>query len=499
VDNTLALALDLGTSSVRATVYDTHGRAVPGADAHLPHRVATTSDGCAELDADELVEAAAACCERALAAHRRPAPAVVGVSTFWHSFLGVDDQGRAVTPVSMWADTRSVPQVAALRGQLDERAVHARTGCRFHTSYLPARLLWLAENQPERCARVRRWLSPGEYLFERLFRGGNSLDEARPGLGCSVSMASGTGLLNQETGDWDEELLAALPLRRDQLPPVLADDSRAEGLAPEFAARLPHLREARWLPARGDGACSNAGSGCVTPDSLALMVGTSGAMRVATAGAPGKVPFGLWHYRLDVRRHLVGGALSNGGNLVAWLRETLRLGDGEALEAQVAAVPPDGHGLTVLPFLMGERCPNWRGDARAAFAGLSGHTTPGEMARAALEAVAYRFAAIHDLLQPFLTPDYQVIASGKALAVSPTWLQILADVLQRPVLLSAEEEASSRGAALLALEAAGVGTGFPPPPAAGGAVVPNEAATCRYQEGRARHERLYQRLIAELW
>jgi gluconokinase len=486
---------------VRAALYDARGRVVPGAEAHLPHRVATTADGGAELDADALVQAAVACCEGALAgSNQLPAPRVVGVCTFWHSFLGVDEQGRAVTPVSMWSDTRSVPQVAALRARLDEQAVHARTGCRFHTSYLPARLLWLAENRPDDFARVRRWLSPGEYLFERLFRGGAPREEERPGLGCSVSMASGTGLFNQLTGDWDEELLAVLPVQREQLPPVLPDGSLAVGLAPEFAARLPGLRAARWLPARGDGACSNAGSGCVTPDRLALMVGTSGAMRVATAGAPGSVPFGLWHYRLDLRRHLVGGALSNGGNLVAWLRETLRLGEGAAFEALIAAVPPDGHGLTVLPFLMGERCPNWRGDARAAFVGLSGHTTPAEIARAALEAVAYRFAAIHALLQPSLAGDYQVIASGKALAVSPTWLQILADVLRRPVILSTEEEASSRGAALLALEADAGRWSFPPPqPAPGGAVTPREDAARRYEEARARHERLYRRLISEAW
>lgn len=485
-----ALALDIGTSSVRAALCDAAGRLVEGAvhaEAHAPE---TTADGGAELDADALVDSAVRCAREALARARGARPEVVGVCTFWHSVLGVDAAGRAVTPVSLWSDTRSQPQVERLRRELDERAIHARTGCRFHTSYLPARLLWMAENRRAQFTTARQWMSPGEYLFQRLF------GQAE----CSVSMASGTGLFNHATADWDEEVLAHLPIDREQLSPIAADASLARGLAPEFAAELPALAGARWLPALGDGACSNVGSGCISEDRMAVMIGTSGAMRVFTGDPGSRVPFGLWHYRLDRRRHLVGGALSNGGGLVAWLRQTLQLGELEELEKAVAAVPPDGHGLTALPFLAGERCPNWRGDARAAVTGLSQHTTPAEIARAGLEAVAYRFAAVHDLLAPLAAPGYRLTGSGGALLASPTWSQILADVLARPITLTHVPEATSRGAALAALEAAGlIGSldeadpPFEPP------VVPRPDAVAIYAEGRERHERLYQRLIAEGW
>src|SRR5262249_11718947 len=179
-------------------------------------------------------------------------------------------------------------------------------------------------------------MSPGEYLFLRLF------GEAS----CSVSMASGTGLFNQATADWDDELLAHLPARREQLSPIVPDGALVEGLSPESAGELPDLSESRWLPALGDGACSNVGSGCIAGDRVALMIGTSGAVRVFTEDPGVQVPFGLWHYRLDRPRHLVGGALSNGGSLVAWLRQTLQLGELADLAAAVAAVPPHGHGLT---------------------------------------------------------------------------------------------------------------------------------------------------------
>src|SRR5207253_11479008 len=168
---------------------------------------------------------------------------------------GVDEAGRPTTPLIMWADTRSVREVEALRGKLDETAVHARTGCLFHTSYVPPKLMWLHRERPEAFARTRRWLSPGEYLFQRLF------GEPR----CSVSMASGTGMLNQSALDWDEELLTALPIRRDQLSPVVGL-TPSQGLKERFAQRLPALAGVPWIPAVGDGACSNLRSWCLGAD-----------------------------------------------------------------------------------------------------------------------------------------------------------------------------------------------------------------------------------------
>src|SRR4029079_9356881 len=131
----------------------------------------------------------------------------------------------------------------------------------------------------------------------------------------------------------------------------------------------------------------------------ALMIGTSGALRVAwpSKSVP-EVPSSLWRYWIDRRRVIVGGALSNGGNLVAWLRDTLDIAIDRKLDARLARIPPDAHGLTVLPFLAGDRSPDYRPDARAGFAGLRLATTRYDIVRAALEAVAYRFLAVFGAL-----------------------------------------------------------------------------------------------------
>jgi gluconokinase len=269
-----------------------------------------------------------------------------------------------------------------------------------------------------------------------------------------------------------------------------------QGLPPAWAARWPALADVPWFPAIGDGACSNVGSGCTSPERIALMVGTSGAMRVVVDAPDAPVVPGLWCYRVDRRRPLLGGALSEGGNLFAWMRSTLHVDALPALEDEIAAMAPDGHGLSVLPFLAGERSPGWAAAARGAIVGLTLATQPAHILRAGLEAVAYRFALIHQRLDAVAAPDAVAVASGGALLGSPVWMDIMADVLGRTVVASGEREASSRGAALLALEALGLLPDIAAVPTKLGPVhQPDAARHARYQEAIARQVHLYDLLV----
>ena len=440
------LAIDVGTSSTRAGLYGAAGGSRRAGHAQRKYAVATTPEGGAELDADVLVDIVCQAIDEVLARSGDARIAAVATCTFWHSLIGVDRQGRAITPVLVWLDARSRADAARLRAELDERRVHARTGCSLHWSYWPAKLAWLRRTRPEVFARAARWVSFGEYLHLRLL--GDS--------GVSASMASGTGLLELESLRWSEELLQASGLSADHLSPLVPFAPAGAALDPSFARRWPRLRGVPWLPAVGDGGVSNVGAGCGDARFIALMVGTSGAMRVVDSRAELAVPVGLWSYRLDETRRVVGGALNDGGSLFAWLRRSLRLPSARSLESTLAAMEPDAHGLTVLPFWGGERSPGWAEDARGLIHGLRLHTRPEEIVRASLEAVALRFGAIHALLDQSVPDEAQVVATGGALVASPAWTQILADVLERPVLVSGEREASSRGAALLAAEAMGL-------------------------------------------
>src|SRR5207248_1227915 len=200
-----------------------------------------------------------------------------------------------------------------------------------------------------------------------------------------------------------------------------------------------------WFPALGDGACDNIGSGCITPDRFALMVGTSGAMRAACASESLNIPPGLGCYRVDRRRFVLGGALSNGGEVFAWMKQRLALPPGDQIEPQLAAMKPGAHGLTVLPLFAGERSTKWRADARAAISGMSVHTSPMEILRASLESVALRFRNIYEIMLGEIGKPREMVDSGSALLHSPAWTQMMADALGCPVIPCLENEATSRG------------------------------------------------------
>jgi gluconokinase len=480
------LAIDVGTSSSRASLYDTQARAIRGRRVQVVHRVRTTADGGVELDPNELFDELCGALDRVLAHTGRQ---VLGVATdtFWHSLLGVDAVGRPLTPIFTWLDTRARAEAAELRRSLDERAVHARTGCALRASYWPARLRWLQRTRPDVCRQVDRWISFGELVLERM--------TGRRGV--SVSMASGTGLLDTRRCAWDAELLDALDLEPARLGPIepLAATSIASA---QRATRWPALAGVPWQLAVGDGACSNLGAGCATPDRFAAMIGTSAAERaVGSARADLEIPSGTWCYRVDEQRVVVGGALNDGGNLFEWLKSTLRLPPLRAIDQAIAALPPDAHGLTVLPFWGGERSTGWADDARGSIVGLRFHTTPVEILRACMEAIALRLREIDRLLLEVLPVGREVVATGGALLRSRAWMQILADVLGRPVSASLELEASSRGASLLALETLGL---LAAPleslqPALGRTFEPRPERSEIYRAAAERQRRVYEALI----
>ncbi len=485
----IILALDVGTSSTRALLFDRQGRQLRNIEARIAYEPSTSTAGAFTLDPAELTKAVSHCIDDILTQvtpqHCRIS--AVAIDTFWHNLIALDHTSTPLTPVLTWADTRSTTAIPILRQQLDERAIHQRTGCVFHSSYWPAKLIWLQHTQPHIAAQATRYVSIGEYLIWQ-FCGVWQ---------CSVSMASGTGIFDQNRRTWDSDLLHVLNIHPEQLSPLGSGRTPVGSVIPPYVQRWPALKSVPWFPAAGDGACSNAGSGCTERNRVALMIGTSGAMRICFQASTVQIPWGLWCYHLTPNYFLLGGALSNGGLLWDWMMRTFRL-ESDAVEKALQEIEPDSHGLTILPFLAGERSPNWNGNARAAFTGISMTTEPIHFLRAGLEAVSYRFALLYDLLLPLLPTDAQIIASGGAITHSPLWVKMLADVLGVPVTISAEPEATSRGAAILGLWGLHTITSPSDPsvaPQLGRTFFPHPTDHERYQAARERQRKLYHVLI----
>ena len=484
----LVLTLDVGSSSVRSMLFDRLGRAVKGIQVREKYRLETPESGAAEIEPDVLLERAFGCLDGLLDRAGRLAGQIggVGISTLVSNLLGVDGHGRTTTPVYTYADTRAESDAAFLRSQLNEPDVHNRTGCRLHTSYLPARFLWLARTRPVAFRRTKHWITIGEYIFQRLF--GHTK--------VSYSVASWSGLLDRSRLAWDEPLLEFLPISKEQLSTLTDADQPLIGLREEFAHRWPLLRDIPWFPAIGDGAASNIGIGCVSSRRIALSLGTSAALRVMMKARIDELPSSLWCYRLDRQQSLLGGALTEGGNVLDWMTDILDVGKKSQLHAALCAMEPDSHNLTVLPFLAGERSPGWAGHARGAIQGLSLNTRPVDILRAGLEAVALRLALVYDDILGFVPSLEQVVASGGAISRLPAWLQIIADALGQPIAASGITEASSRGVAILVLEAI---SEFPQacdtPDDVDVVYQPDDSRHQRYRSALVRQQALYESLI----
>jgi gluconokinase len=485
------LVIDVGTSSVRALLWRvTASSLVATAQAQIAYQMQTTPDGGVTINAAELTDLVLAVIDQLLAQIPTTSDiTAVALSTFWHSLLGLDRQHQPTTPLISWNDTRSAELTPHWRKQLDEFALHQRTGCRWHASYWPAKLAWLREQQPATFYQTHYWVSFADYLYLQLFGE----------LTTSVSLASATGFSNQITSEWDLLTTSLFDIDPTQLPTIQDFTTPRRQLRAPFARRWPQLAVVAWFLAVGDGACSNIGSNANTSERIAIMVGTSGALRAVLPNSKIDLPAGLWSYRIDRQRRIVGGAISNAGDLFAWLQQHLQVPT--ALDTTLAALPPDSHGLTFLPFLSGERSPNWRDDATGAILGLKLSSTSVEIIQAGLEGVAVQFAAIYQLVATLLSQQLAItpktiFATGGGLYQSAIWRQIIADMLGLPLQLANVAEASARGAAILTLEALNL---------INPTIIDNVSLTAihypdpqryqRYQETQQRYRDLYQRLL----
>lgn len=479
------LILDVGSSSVRAALFDERARLIPGGMVRHPYNFTYQPEGAAEVNALELRSHLEGCLDAILQHPQAKTIRAVGMATFVGNLVGVDSAGEAITPLYTYADSRSADDAEDLRQRVNPAASHQRTGAMLHTAYHPAKLRWLSRTQPEMFAAVIRWRDFGSYCYGQWF--GREVP-------VSYSVASWSGMLNRELLRWDADWLRVLGMDAASFP-ALADYSAAEkALTPFYASRWPVLADVPFFLAIGDGAAANVGSGAVTPQQIALTVGTTAALRIITTTENPPVPPGLWGYRVDASHHLIGGATFEGGGIYHWLRETLNLPDD--LEAQLQQRKPGEHGLVMLPLLNGERSPGWSIGAVGALAGIRQSTSSVDIVQASLEGVALRLAIIAGQIGG---EAQTVLASGGALENSPAWAQMIANAMNRPLHLLAESETTGRGAALLLLHALDDLPLDAIPPEISRIIEPQPGAHDILQKSAQRQRDLYTWVIQQDW
>ncbi len=472
-----ALALDLGSSSVRAIVFEADGsgavEAVEGALARRPRHLLAQEPGQATFDADDYLADLVACIDELQGRGCLDGVTEVAADSQWHSAVALGPDGAPVSELLTWADTRSQPRhwacsAGAPGGEVSRERLEQlrqRTGCAAGPMYWTSKVPWLAERLS---GRTGRYLGLSEYVGLKLL-GDPSM---------SVSMASGTGLLATAEHRWDPEALELAGLEERGLPPLAPREWRGR-LAVQWRRRWPELASALWHPVIGDGAAANLGVGCDGPGRAALTVGTSAAVRsVRHAPDPEALPAGLWRYCVDHDRVVVGAAYSSGGQLYSWAL-SLWEGVGSAATghrsgAATADVPPavdydidepapaGSRGVMVMPWHAGTRTPAAPVPAgQGCVTGLGLGHTGADIVSAAVEAVCFQLAGGLDDLERGAGSRARlaVVANGGAIDRSRWWRTRLASVLGRSLLCPTVPETTARGAASLALGVGPAATG----------------------------------------
>jgi xylulokinase len=451
------VGVDVGTSGVKALGVSHDGDVVARAERAYP--LSTPRPGWAEQRPEDWWEAA-----QGALAELGVEPSSIGLSGQMHGLVLLDEEERVLRPAILWNDQRTAEECAEIERLVGLERLIALTGNRALTGFTAPKLLWVRRHEPDVYARIRHVLLPKDYVRLRL-TGEHSID---------VADASGTLLFDVAHRRWSDEVLDALDIPRDWLPPVL--ESTEVGTA-------------------GDQAAGAVGVGVVEPGPLSVVLGTSGVVFAALREYRPE-PEARLHtfcHAVPGTWHAMGVMLSAAGSL-AWFREAVGGVPYEELLAEAEAWEPGAEGLVFQPYLAGERTPHADPDARGAFVGLSVRHDRGALARAVLEGVAYGLRDSLELLRSVGVDATSARVSGGG-ARSELWLRIVASVLGLPLERTEVEEGAAFGAALLGGVAGGTFADAREAIAAcvhvRGRIEPVPAWQEAYEVGYRRYRRLY--------
>ena len=449
----LFLGLDIGTSGVKAILVSAGGDVE--AAATTPLALSTPQPGWAEQNPDDWWRATLASIRSVLARTPGAHVASIGISGQMHSSVFLDKSGNVVRPALLWCDGRTTAEcaeIARATGGEDRLREWVRNPA-LEGFTLP-KVLWLRNHEPQAYAQVATVLLAKDFIRYRL----------TGTLATEPSDASGTLMFDPARLTWSNEILQATGVPRALLPDVGGSSAVLGRLTPDVA-RVTGIAEGTSVVGGGaDNACGAAGVGVLTPGDAVASWGTSGTVLAPTA-QPLVDPQLRAHTFCHVAPNVwyVMGVVLSAGGAFAWYRDQLarELADPSTADAtldeEAASVPPGSGGVTLLPYLQGERTHHRDASARAAFLGLSLAHTRAHMTRAVLEGIAFALRDSLSILQELgLSPQHLLLTGGGA--KSPFIRRLQADVYGIPVSTVNREEGPAYGAALLA--AVGVGA-FP--------------------------------------
>ena len=452
------VGLDVGTTGVKALAISADGEVFGSAEKH--YGLSSPQPGWSEQDPEDWWAAS-----QAALARLGVVATAIGLSGQMHGLVCLDEHGDVLRPAILWNDQRTAAECAEIEERVGLERLIALTGNRALTGFTAPKILWLRRHEPDVYSRIDRILLPKDYVRYRL-TGEWAIDAAD---------ASGTLLFDVANRCWSDDVLAALEIPHEWLPPV-AESTENAGAGDQQAAAL--------------------GVGVVEPGLASVVLGTSGVVLAALPeyahDAQARV-HAFCHAVPDTWEAM--GVMLNAAGALQWFHDGFASGATfEDITAEAGTCAAGAEGVTFLPYLQGERTPHADPDATGSFTGLALRHGRAALARAVLEGVAYGLRDSLELLRDLGVSPTAGRASGGG-SRSRVWLEIVASVLGLPLERCVVDEGSAYGAALLAGVVSGTFASAPDAVAAcvrvREAVEPNPAWARVYADGYARYRALY--------
>jgi gluconokinase len=440
------VGIDLGTGSTKAVAVDVNGKTIATAQSYYPTN--NPNPGYSEQN-PELIWQAFVNCIIKIYTNLNQAPVAISFSSAMHIILPVNENGNALADAMLWSDSRSGDIAQNIRQSAQGEDIYQHTGTAIYAMSPLCKLIWLRENDKELFNSAHKFISVKEYVWFKLF-GVFEVD---------YSIASAMGLFDILDLKWYDKACALAGVDVSRLStPVNTDHKR-------YVASIDVLpgigTETAFVIGASDGCCANLGGNAVRSGVGALTIGTSGAVRVGSNTPVYNYGAMTFNYLLNAHTFICGGAVNNGGAAVNWLlKDFLKLEhvtdeSYEQLFKAIDTVKPGSDGLVFLPYLYGERAPVWDAKSSGAFININFKHQQQHFLRAALEGICF---ALNDVLNAVETPNQsieEIVISGGFIS-SSTWVQLLADITGKKLVLLQSDDASAIGAIYLAMEALGV-------------------------------------------
>lgn len=453
------LGIDIGTSNVKAVLYNTTGDLIAKSNKAYP--TMHPNPGWAEQNPEDWFNSVASAIRELLISTTVSPREIISLGITGHirTIAFLDQDFNALYPGIVWSDTRSRHTADFINSEMEEYLLK-ETGNRAATNFSLSQIVWVKENFPNVIKKTKFFVTPKDYVIYRLT--GKFVSDP--------STQSGSLLINIDEKDWSDELLLRFGISRDNLPVILQSTEVVGYVTSDAAENCGLVAGLPVVMGGGDNDCAAIGSGAYTIGTLSISLGTAGIILTQLEN-----PIKSIAGRLDIFAHVIPGSwyamgmVTSAGFALDWLKKRLN-GEAESLTISEEIIPfddwltssgvelncflPGSNGLLCFPYYQGKGNPDKNPDATGVFWGLTGSHSNKHMIQASMEGVGYCIRQCVDTISEISTIN-EIVCSGKG-STNTLWMKIISNILGKPIWTRWGVEVGSLGAAILAATGSGV-------------------------------------------